>query len=245
MQAEDGHLPAEEEQLCALSDLDLSGSNVCVLEAFPIDATGRRANVRALREWHKRRSVSDERRTAGAKGNDLRWQKDRKCDAVGIANGSPLLQHPQPHPQPEITSTPKGERRASKPALSPSFAAFWQAYPSKTGKGAAERAWARVSPDAELLATILQAVAAQKTWRQWVEGFVPNPATWINQRRWEDERPVERGQGAASHIQDVPAERRPAAYKPFELPPEPQDDAPMLSLRDVSETARRRLGGGA
>ena len=44
--------------------------------------------------------------------------------------------------------------------------------------------------DDDLMVHILAAVAAQKRTEQWQrEGgrFVPMAATWINQRRWEDE----------------------------------------------------------
>lgn len=70
------------------------------------------------------------------------------------------------------------------------FGRFWEAYPNKTGKGAAEKAYAKAirflsghDPPGQLL----DAVARAKLGRQWGEGFVPNPATWLNQRRWEDE----------------------------------------------------------
>ena len=46
--------------------------------------------------------------------------------------------------------------------------------------------------DAELMERILQALALQKRSEQWTREdgrFVPHPATWINQRRWEDEMP--------------------------------------------------------
>ena len=36
----------------------------------------------------------------------------------------------------------------------------------------------------------MDAISAQKRSRQWTENngqYIPNPATWLNQRRWEDE----------------------------------------------------------
>jgi hypothetical protein len=69
------------------------------------------------------------------------------------------------------------------------FDAFWSAYPKKVGKGAAEKAWIKVGA-ASLNGQILQAVENQKRCDQWQKDggqFIPNPATWLNQRRWEDE----------------------------------------------------------
>ena len=70
------------------------------------------------------------------------------------------------------------------------FAEFWAEYPKKVGKKAALTAWKRVKPDAKLHERIMQAVANAKKSEQWSrEGgrFVPNPSTWLNQGRWDDE----------------------------------------------------------
>jgi hypothetical protein len=64
------------------------------------------------------------------------------------------------------------------------FVQFWSAYPVKTGKGVAYKAWQKASPPIDAVLTALQ---WQITSVKWVEGYVPNPATYINQRRWEDE----------------------------------------------------------
>lgn len=65
------------------------------------------------------------------------------------------------------------------------FEAFWSAYPRKVGKAAALRTWnrARLGPH---LQTIIAAIRDQQCTDQWQRGFIPNPQTWLNQRRWED-----------------------------------------------------------
>ena len=70
------------------------------------------------------------------------------------------------------------------------FEEFWNAYPRKQAKGAAERAWAKLRPDAQLRATILTAIQRAMTSADWTKDngqFIPHPATWLNQKRWEDE----------------------------------------------------------
>ncbi len=70
------------------------------------------------------------------------------------------------------------------------FEEFWAAYPKKTGKQAAFKSWQRVKPTAELHAKIIKAVATAKRTEQWQREngrFIPNPATWLNQGRWDDE----------------------------------------------------------
>lgn len=70
------------------------------------------------------------------------------------------------------------------------FAAFWQAYPRRVAKGAAERAWKKMGCDKIPLQTFLDAIDRAKRSAQWKKDngqFIPHPATWLNQRRWEDE----------------------------------------------------------
>lgn len=67
------------------------------------------------------------------------------------------------------------------------FDRFWAAYPRKVGKGAAERSFERIRPDAALLDRMLRAIEVQRQSDTWLRGYIPNPATWLNQRRWEDE----------------------------------------------------------
>nr|DAG11685.1 MAG TPA: replisome organizer [Caudoviricetes sp.] len=86
------------------------------------------------------------------------------------------------------------ESKVNIPPISPTgmdvrFAKFWEAYPRKIGKGAAEKAFKKYRPDDDLLATMLSNLSAQKRSEQWTKDggqFIPYPATWLNQRRWED-----------------------------------------------------------
>jgi hypothetical protein len=65
------------------------------------------------------------------------------------------------------------------------FEQFWEAYPSKCGKKAAWRAWqkAKDRPSVEI---VLQAIEQAQKSERWQKGFIPNPATWLNQGRWSD-----------------------------------------------------------
>ena len=69
------------------------------------------------------------------------------------------------------------------------FESFWEAYPRKVGKQKAWEAFQAVQAAPERL---LYALTQQKRWEQWQrEGgrFVPNPATWLSEGRWEDLKP--------------------------------------------------------
>lgn len=79
------------------------------------------------------------------------------------------------------------------PPLGAGFEEFWAAYPRKVGKQAAWKAWSKLKPSAELTKAILAAVEYQRNCPQWQKDggqYIPNPATWLNQGRWEDKLPT-------------------------------------------------------
>lgn len=89
--------------------------------------------------------------------------------------------------------------KAPQGAVAERFNRFWAIYPNKTGKQAALKAWSKLKPSEELTKVILAAVEYQKTWEKWTKEngrYVPNPATWLNQGRWEDEPPETEKKGA-------------------------------------------------
>lgn len=73
------------------------------------------------------------------------------------------------------------------PAAAGAFDKFWAAYPKKVGKDAARRRFASRKPNEQLLDDMLRAIAVQRESDQWKRGYVPNPATWLNEGRWQDE----------------------------------------------------------
>lgn len=70
------------------------------------------------------------------------------------------------------------------------FDTFWNAYPKKVAKQKAYRAFCKLSPDAETAGRMVLDVERRKRTEQWrKEGgqYIPYPATYINDRRWEDQ----------------------------------------------------------
>lgn len=69
------------------------------------------------------------------------------------------------------------------------FDRFWRQYPKKVGKDAARKAFGKRNPDDALLAMMLSAIVLQASsegWKRENGRFIPNPATWLNQGRWQD-----------------------------------------------------------
>ena len=90
---------------------------------------------------------------------------------------------------------PEGEARGRAPKNNHTeerFDEFWKAYPKKVGKGAALKAYNKLKPNAQLHSAMLAAIERQKQSEQWQKErgqYIPNPSTWLNQSRWEDELP--------------------------------------------------------
>lgn len=94
--------------------------------------------------------------------------------------------------------TPRVEKRREEKKNNPQapkgadvrFDAFWRAYPNRVGKDAARSAFDKRKVDDDLLALMLSAIAAQSKSEKWTKDggqFIPNPSTWLNQGRWQDE----------------------------------------------------------
>ena len=97
-------------------------------------------------------------------------------------------------PRPPLVLTPP----APKPSPAAEWRAafdddFWPAYPRHRGcsKLLARRAWDRIRPQTQ--ATFDALMDGLDRWRAFwdergtEEQYIPHPATWLNQRRWEDE----------------------------------------------------------
>nr|WP_320050745.1 hypothetical protein [uncultured Desulfuromonas sp.] len=72
----------------------------------------------------------------------------------------------------------------------PFFDEFWTLYPRKVSKKAAQTAWKKLQPDEPLFKVIISGLEKHILSDQWQkdEGrFIPHPATWLNQERWNDE----------------------------------------------------------
>ncbi len=109
----------------------------------------------------------------------------------------------------------KNSRAASEDSLPEGFEEFWAVYPRHTARGRAERAWRNLKPDVATRILILEALSLWKDSEAWkVDNgrYIPYPANWLNDRRWEDD-PAEITRQAAPKAQggnwhsDVPAAR--------------------------------------
>lgn len=92
---------------------------------------------------------------------------------------------PFPTDSEEIPPTPQG----GIGVRAVEFEAFWTAYPRKTDKAAARKAWGKLCRERALPAfpVLLDAVAVYCRSDEVQRGVTCHASTWLNRRRWEDE----------------------------------------------------------
>ena len=90
------------------------------------------------------------------------------------------------------------------------FDSFWDIYPKKRARKAAEKAWKKLKPDELLYRTIVDSLAKWKQTDEWQKAdgqYIPYASTWLNGRRWEDEIPDKKPEQAPIPVKTVAAQQ--------------------------------------
>lgn len=95
-------------------------------------------------------------------------------------------EHAPTHAHEDDAETPTGSAAKWHPDK---FAVLWGMWKRKANKARAIKAWDRLKPDKATRIAIKGAIESM----QWPteQQFIPHLATWLNERRWEDETPHE------------------------------------------------------
>ena len=133
-----------------------------------------------IREQTRQRTARYRKRDAGVTHGDA---NERKRDVV-VTPSEALSE-----------ALSKAESKKEKPptssAESLTFKTFWNAYPNRKAKKDALKAWGKVAESE--VESILKALSEQSQCEDWCKEdgrYVPHAATWLNGRRWEDEKPA-------------------------------------------------------
>ncbi|WP_191060965.1 DUF1376 domain-containing protein [Geminicoccus harenae] len=137
-------------------------------------------------------AISEKRQKAARHARDAKPLAEREtAPAHQAANEGHINGYPKPNTKtkdsPPTVPLPGDERVLEE------FEVWWQAYPRKIGRKATLEAYrrARAEAGADVLLTAVKAAAA--AWR--TEGtqdrFIPHPANWLEQRRWQDVAVIE------------------------------------------------------
>ncbi len=186
-----------------------------------------------MRRMMKMEDIIEKRREAGRKGAEARWQKDdttndlldkddgnfmasaitNACDCYGneMAKNGKLNKTKLNKTKDKHIMVENDSMKTLKTTQSDRFDEFWKLYPKKVGKQAVFKIWTKLKPDKDLFGKILQAVEKHKQSEQWTKDngqFIPNPSTWLNQGRWDDELPQGNGKAYNQRGQSQPERER-------------------------------------
>lgn len=123
--------------------------------------------------------VMDKWRTRQMQGEETPQSEGETATALpeGLPEGNP-------------PSSPPKRGKGDKAGQDRVFEAFWQRYPRKVNKARARAVWDKLSPDPALcrvMAEALRRFLASPEWQRDGGADIPHPATWLRNRRWEDD----------------------------------------------------------
>ena len=240
-------LPADLRAVCRLvlatTDSQREAVRVVLDEFFELTEDGwinsrADAEIHAMREkQQKQRDKANKRwhKQGSEPGNATAMPQHQTNDAAALKTDADAMP-----PTPTPTPIPKEK---DKPPLPPKggegredFDEFWQAYPKKVGKDAAWRAWKKLREPKNVLEAIKSSLDWQRDSEQWTKDggqYIPNPTTYLNQGRWQDEKP----EPVAVRM---PARKQDAQADDYESP---WDRASRLRMAALAPGAARKPPG--
>ncbi len=139
-------------------------------------------NINETQETQQSPTNSNEVQQSSTSTNEAQQTATNSTDNVNVNDNVNVIYNPPLPP----TGGSGGETKSD---CKEAFEKFWAAYPKKTAKQQAIKAWQKLNPDKVLINAILSSLEQQKRSVQWTKDggqFIPYPATWLTGRRWED-----------------------------------------------------------
>ena len=112
--------------------------------------------------------------------SNLRTNADKCCR-------NPIQSNPIRIQSESVTRVRADGAESDKPVENSAFERFWSVYPKKVGKAAARKSFAKVKEPIDRLVDAVEKQTKSEQWQRENGRFIPNPATWLNQGRWDDE----------------------------------------------------------
>ncbi|WP_159709853.1 DUF1376 domain-containing protein [Geminicoccus flavidas] len=133
-------------------------------------------------------AISEKRAKAARQAREA---KPLALHGAAPANEGATGQQTGPYPKPNTRTkeTPPTVPLPGDARVLEEFEVWWQAYPRKIGRKATLEAYQRARDEAEagqLLAAVQAAAVASKA-EGTQDRFIPHPANWLEQRRWQDQ----------------------------------------------------------
>lgn len=160
-----------------------------------------RQNVRtALKRFEKLEFLTIKSTTTGMLITICNYSSYQDSKSKANQQSNQDLTKTQPRPNQDLTTNNNDNKNnndkkvnkniRSKELAENNFSKFWSAYPKKVAKSQALKSFTRLNPSNELLNEILANLRARSNHPDWTKDggqYIPNPTTYLNQKRWEDQ----------------------------------------------------------
>lgn len=148
--------------------------------------------------WDGRQFISDTDPTAAERKRRQR-ERDRVKQQPSDVSRVTVTNVTRTDTDTEEDSKAEDQKHSAQPSAS-RFEDFWSVYPKKVGKKPALTKWQARKLDAVADRLIHDVLTRASSDDGWLRGYVPDPCTYLNQDRWEDDlrtAPVARAGPAA------------------------------------------------
>lgn len=182
----------------ARSAQELAAVDVVLAEFFSEDA-GRFYQARVEQEFDEAAVQAEKNRANGKRGGRPRkaaTTNDKPKKTQPVISGNPDESQTKGNPLIHQSTNPE-EAKALVQRSAARFGDFWDSYPVKKGKAAAEKSWRTKGCDAiadQILAHVRLMQAHDDDWKR---GYVPHGSTYVNGEGWNDEPKRPKQQQAA------------------------------------------------
>lgn len=204
----DGELPGDFEQLIAGIASKCRTNRTRVRLVFDYARTSTWLELNSSRVGVQRESSKSTLNVERESSSGLRVAKYAKYHRTWELKGDREVSSPNLS-EPNLTKPNLSKKKTKKIlARAEGFDLFWKAYPRKIGHGKAKESWDKIRPSKELTEKILRAIETAKKSHQWTKErgqFIPYPATWLNQGRYDDE-PESKSQGPIKSLAQITKE---------------------------------------
>ena len=162
------------------------------------------------RDHKKYMDVCEKRRIAGKKGGEAtrekrkaeqasqasedfstpdKYSKDSEKPDTDICSKDSDLKNKDESNHTDASDSNKIQKQETKPNIQTQFEEFWKSYPKKKNQRQARKEYERLNPSMEKHREIMDSLEKQKKSNEWkIENgrYIPFPARWLSDRRWED-----------------------------------------------------------
>jgi len=138
--------------------------------------------------------------------DSLLTEKRNNADQTIAENNQPVLSETVKNSVAENSQEQITDNITNNKHTNGEFLAFWTQYPKKKSKGAAEKAFKKLT-EHDFSAVFAGLDRACKHWKDTDPKYIPHPATWLNAEGWLDEYDIKMQQSAIQDNQSTTYQR--------------------------------------